>query len=260
MKCYAAVLAHVIADVCLRQQVKPGVDQLHAMICHVPAIHLPCLLKVWWLSHFSRQHFYSISYILLLPTDNIWWSTGEHTPHSWRHHPHPDAPRCIPCHYDDSAHIAAAEATIPSFKAIKGCPCTPELLCAHNNHSDHMSEDWFNKYCDMPRLPYHMYSMHGGAGALMSIGLMRKVSWDFVEPCVLKTFSTGIATHVVYRLLFEHAPMSLSSVEGAKIFVHMDSPTSLLYTPKLVLFHVHSALFSLHSAQIMPPQLYCYLN
>ena len=135
--------------------------------------------------------------------DNVWWSTGEHTPHSWRHHPHPDAPRCIPCHYDDSAHVIAADATIPSFKAIKGCPCTPELLCAHNNHSDHMSEDWFNKYCDMPRLPYHMYSMHGGAGALMSIGLMRRVSWDFVEPCVLKTYSTGtsavvIAQSVVY--------------------------------------------------------------
>ena len=123
--------------------------------------------------------------------DNVWWSTGEHTPHSWRHHPHPDAPRCIPCHYDDSSYIASPEATIPSYKAIKGCPCTPKLLCAHNNHSDHMSEDWFNKYCDMPRLPYHMYSMHGGAGALMSIGLMRKVGWDFAEPCVLKTFSTG---------------------------------------------------------------------
>ena len=123
--------------------------------------------------------------------DNVWWSTGEHTPHSWRHHPHPDAPRCIPCHYDDSSYKASPEATIPSYKAIKGCPCTPKLLCAHNNHSDHMSEDWFNKYCDMPRLPYHMYSMHGGAGALMSIGLMRKVGWDFVEPCVLKTFSTG---------------------------------------------------------------------
>ena len=123
--------------------------------------------------------------------DNVWWSTGEHTPHSWRHHPHPDAPRCIPCHYDDSSYVASPEATIPSYKAIKGCPCTPKLLCAHNNHSDHMSEDWFNKYCDMPRLPYHMYSMHGGAGALMSIGLMRKVGWDFVEPCVLKTFSTG---------------------------------------------------------------------
>ena len=127
-----------------------------------------------------------------IPADNVWWSTGEHTPHSWRHHPHPDAPRCIPCHYDDSPYVASAEATIPSFKAIKGCPCTPELLCAHNNHSDHMSEDWFNKYCDMPRLPYHMYSMHGGAGALMSIGLMRKVKWDFVEPCVLRTFSTGV--------------------------------------------------------------------
>ena len=45
MKCYAAVLAHVIVDVCLRQQVKPGADQLHVMICHAPAIHLPSLLR-----------------------------------------------------------------------------------------------------------------------------------------------------------------------------------------------------------------------
>jgi len=145
---------------------------------------------------FSKHSPTHLTTIFALFADNVWWSTGEHTPHSWRHHPHPDAPRCIPCHYDDSAHVAAADATIPSFKAIKGCPCTPELLCAHNNHSDHMSEDWFNKYCDMPRLPYHMYSMHGGAGALMSIGLMRRVSWDFVEPCVLKTYSTGTSTTV----------------------------------------------------------------
>jgi len=148
---------------------------------------------------------------LHLFADNVWWSTGEHTDHSWRHHPHPDAPRCIPCHYDDSAHVVAADATIPSFKAIKGCPCTPELLCAHNNHSDHMSEDWFNKYCDMPRLPHHMYSMHGGAGALMSIGLMRKVSWDFVEPCVLKTYSTGTCTTAF-------APSIVCVIHGGTLF------------------------------------------
>ena len=142
--------------------------------------------------------------------DNVWWSTGEHTPHSWRHHPHPDAPRCIPCHYDDSSYVASPEATIPSYKAIKGCPCTPELLCAHNNHSDHMSEDWFNKYCDMPRLPHHMYSMHGGAGALMSIGLMRKVGWDFVEPCVLRTFSTG-AFPIIQLLLLLLLPKRCSA-------------------------------------------------
>ena len=141
--------------------------------------------------------------------DNVWWSTGEHTDHSWRHHPHPDAPRCIPCHYDDSSFVPSPEATIPSFKAIKGCPCTPKLLCAHNNHSDHMSEDWFNKYCDMPRLPYHMYSMHGGAGALMSVGLMRKVGWDIMEPCVLKTLSTGACPiHLFFKV---HAPFTSSS-------------------------------------------------
>lgn len=71
-----------------------------------------------------------------------------------------------------------------------------------------MSEDWFNKYCDMPRLPHHMYSMHGGAGALMSIGLMRKVGWEVVEACVQKTFSTGAcpARLLLLQLQCQNAP------------------------------------------------------
>lgn len=174
----------------------------------------------------------------VLLADNVWWSTGEHTPHSWRHHPHPDAPRCIPCHYDDSAHVLAAEATIPSFKAIKGCPCTPQLLCAHNNHSDHMSEDWFNKYCDMPRLPHHMYSMHGGAGALMSIGLMRKVSWDFVEPCVLKTFSTGTSCLPHH----DPPPISVDAVTGQGMLMCLSGRTVLLWCTMFPLPKPMSAL------------------
>lgn len=37
------------------------------------------------------------------------------------------------------------------------------------------------------------YSMHGGAGALISVGLLKKVSLEFMEDCVLGEWSTGAA-------------------------------------------------------------------
>ena len=37
------------------------------------------------------------------------------------------------------------------------------------------------------------YSMHGGAGALISIGMLKKVSLEFMEDCVLGEWSTGAA-------------------------------------------------------------------
>lgn len=33
--------------------------------------------------------------------------------------------------------------------------------------------------------------MHGGAGGIMSVGLMRAVSFDFMEMCVKSLYSTG---------------------------------------------------------------------
>lgn len=43
----------------------------------------------------------------------------------------------------------------------------------------------------MPRAPVTTYSMHGGAGGIMSIGLMREVSFDFMERCTKSLYSTG---------------------------------------------------------------------
>lgn len=35
------------------------------------------------------------------------------------------------------------------------------------------------------------YSMHGGAGALLSVGLLRAISFGSFEDCVATTYSTG---------------------------------------------------------------------
>ena len=41
------------------------------------------------------------------------------------------------------------------------------------------------------RSPVRSYSMHGPAGALLSIGLLRLIDWDTMERCVLSEYGTG---------------------------------------------------------------------
>ena len=43
----------------------------------------------------------------------------------------------------------------------------------------------------MPRVPIRSFSMHGGAGAVLSIGLMRAISLEWFEDCVHNAYSTG---------------------------------------------------------------------
>ena len=45
--------------------------------------------------------------------------------------------------------------------------------------------------CGMPRVPVATFSMHGGAGALLSVGLLRAIDLAAFEDCVLTTYSTG---------------------------------------------------------------------
>ncbi len=35
------------------------------------------------------------------------------------------------------------------------------------------------------------YSMHGGAGGIISVGMLRAVSLDYMEKCVKSLYSTG---------------------------------------------------------------------
>ena len=45
--------------------------------------------------------------------------------------------------------------------------------------------------CGIPRVPVATYSMHGGAGALLSVGLLRAIDFGGFEDCVATTYSTG---------------------------------------------------------------------
>ena len=70
-------------------------------------------------------------------------------------------------------------------RAPKGCPCTPQLLCQTDERGI------FNEFCDIPRAPVATYSMHGGAGGIMSVGLLRAVSLNFMDMCIKSLYSTG---------------------------------------------------------------------
>ena len=38
--------------------------------------------------------------------------------------------------------------------------------------------------CGIPRVPIRTYSMHGGAGAILSVGLLRAISLESFQDCV----------------------------------------------------------------------------
>lgn len=48
-----------------------------------------------------------------------------------------------------------------------------------------------NGGCPVPTSPIRTYSMHGGAGGVLSIGLLRAIDPDRFEECVLNSYSTG---------------------------------------------------------------------
>ena len=107
----------------------------------------------------------------------MWWAS---TP-GRASHPNAQAPRCLPCDFDDSQF----DKSKAPFNAPKGCPCTAQLLCETDERGI------FNKYCDVPKAPLSTYSMHGGAGGIISIGMLRAVSLDYMEKCVKSLYSTG---------------------------------------------------------------------
>ncbi len=116
-----------------------------------------------------------------LIADHMWWASSP----GRASHPNPEAPRCLPCDFDDSKF----DQSLKPFNAPKGCPCTAQLLCETDERGI------FNQYCDVPKAPMSTYSMHGGAGGIISIGMLRAVSLDYMEKCVKSLYSTGMPTH-----------------------------------------------------------------
>ena len=62
--------------------------------------------------------------------------------------------------------------------------------------------------CGMPRVPTHTFSMHGGAGAILSVGLMKRIPFDWFEDCVTTTYTTG-GDAMISICLWEVRPLSV---------------------------------------------------
>ena len=138
--------------------------------------------------HAHRLHVASLLHAHCLPllhadsftpccADHMWWASSP----GRASHPNPEAPRCLPCDFDDSKFDHSKK----PFNAPKGCPCTAQLICETDERGI------FNQYCDVPKAPMSTYSMHGGAGGIISIGMLRAVSLDYMEKCVKSLYSTG---------------------------------------------------------------------
>lgn len=122
-------------------------------------------------------------------TDHLWWSDEKGS-----RHPNERAPRCLPCDFDPRTHAPLRGLLGPNGEAPKrradyyrapvACPCTPQALCE-------ATPDVFDDHCDMPRYPENTYSMHGGAGAVVSVALLEAVSLPFMERCARSLHSTG---------------------------------------------------------------------
>ncbi|CAK0783338.1 hypothetical protein CVIRNUC_006537 [Coccomyxa viridis] len=111
-------------------------------------------------------------------TDNMWYS--EHMAKKSRH-PHQGSPQCVPCNYTkDRGRL--------SWPMPRGCPCTPEDLCKAAPSGTLKRP---GKPCSAPRVPARTYSMHGGAGALISVGLLRQVPYEHMHKCIQEAYSSG---------------------------------------------------------------------
>lgn len=135
-----------------------------------------------------------------LLTDALWFPEGING--DVKVHPNREAPRCLPCEYQDplldapNGARACAEAggnltrTGWQFPAPRACGCTRADLCK----ADVEGRVFNNATCDGPAPEFKIvpgdpkyphagwwYMLHGGAGALMSAGLMRRASYQQME-------------------------------------------------------------------------------
>lgn len=114
-------------------------------------------------------------------SDNLWWSDVEGT---IGNQPNLRAPRCLPCNHSSSEFGDLVKQR--PFNAPIGCPCTAEQLCNAPDLADYFDDD-----CSIPRHGVRTYSIHGGAGAIISIGLMKAISYEWMEECLSKEQAPG---------------------------------------------------------------------
>ncbi|KAL6771656.1 hypothetical protein ACKKBG_A27275 [Auxenochlorella protothecoides x Auxenochlorella symbiontica] len=121
-----------------------------------------------------------------LITDHLWfWGHTEGSP-SHPVHPAADAPRCLPCGYNTSLLAGLA---LP-FDPPLACPfCTWQKLCA----ADVKRRSIYGDDCGFrPRYPPEAeFLAHGGGGIILSVGLMRMLSVDYMRKCISTRFKPG---------------------------------------------------------------------
>ncbi|KAK9819548.1 hypothetical protein WJX74_009907 [Apatococcus lobatus] len=89
---------------------------------------------------------------------------------------------CLPCTFASTAWHKVEGA---AFTPPRACPCTTQLLCDHDER-DIMPED-----CKMPEWFRMVHHIDGGAGALLSHGLLEALNGSVFEACV--TSGGGVA-------------------------------------------------------------------
>ena len=80
-------------------------------------------------------------------------------------------------------HAAYHEDTAALFTPPIGCPCTPEVICAADKRSIFKDGCSFPGFMDNPQAG-PLYSSDGGAGMILSVGLMRALDLAAMQECI----------------------------------------------------------------------------
>ena len=72
-----------------------------------------------------------------------------------------------------------------------GCPFRNTVLQASWQRFFTLVVYCFNSAFWFPRVPAKTYSVHGGAGALISVGLLRRVPYEHMHRCIQEAYSSG---------------------------------------------------------------------
>ncbi|GAB4822791.1 hypothetical protein N2152v2_009837 [Parachlorella kessleri] len=129
-------------------------------------------------------------------TDHFWFWRQEvdHGPV----HPGFDAPRCVPCGFNKSGIDTARL----GFDPPHACPsCSVAALCAADTRKDLYTQD-----CSSFRLRYPQreksvpetegeFTAHGGAGVILSVGLLRMLSPSYMLDCIRTQFTEPGMVH-----------------------------------------------------------------
>jgi hypothetical protein len=131
-------------------------------------------------------------------SDHMWFWGYKDAIYKKVNHPAADAPRCVPCGFNLKSKLTGKgdQSQLP-FEPPEACPyCTWDLLCQHDTNRTSVyqqpteKERAQGKKCGFKRkYPQEgEYLVHGGGGIILSIGLMKLLSVDYMMTCIKEQF------------------------------------------------------------------------